>query len=299
MRKLVGTCVAALAVWGGLSSYSVAQNSKQAERDKVFTQLDKNNDGSITADEIGEAQQKAFKRLLRVGDQDKNGTLTRAEFDEALKPLPPVTGNQQTPGRRNGGRPQFDPREIFNRLDSNKDGKLTLSEIPEQVRPRFKPMFDRLQKEEITVEDMIRLRRGQDATNQRRFAEQTFKRLDRNGDGKLSKKEIPEDARRRFRFIFQRLMKDEITLDEYIVAIRRASDPRAIFTRFDADKNGKLTLSELPQPMRPRFKPIYERLGKDSLSQQEFARAFGRRPGQPPTDRKRPTNDKPNKKPGA
>ena len=47
-----------------------------------------------------------------------------------------------------------DPKALFERFDRNKDQKLTLDEVPEQVRNRLKPLFERLGKEEITLADI-------------------------------------------------------------------------------------------------------------------------------------------------
>lgn len=308
MRNFAVGCAAALTLAVGLTSTAAAQEKDDAksEQAKIFDLLDKNSDGSITPDEIGEAQQQSFERLLRVGDKDNNGTLTRAEYTDALKPEAPATRTPQPADGRRGGRRRFDPAAFFKRFDRDGDGKLKLSDLPERARPRLKPLFDRLGKDEITVEDLQRTRRRPTAEQRRRFAERRFKRLDKDGNGKVEKSELTEQEQRRFRFVFARVQKDAFTLDEYMDAIRRASNPQAMFERFDRNKDGKLALSELPEQMRPRFKPLFDRLDQDELTAEEFTNAvrqrrMARRPGdrRRPGAGKRPQNRSKKKKPDA
>ena len=67
----------------------------------------------------------------------------------------------------------------------------------------------------------------------------------------------------------------------------RGFDPKQLFDRLDRNQDGKLSLDEMPEPMWPRMKPLFERLGKEVLNQEEFARAMASRFG-PPRGRGRP-----------
>jgi Ca2+-binding EF-hand superfamily protein len=122
----------------------------------LFAELDKNGDGKLTADEIPESRKRFFDRLLRVADSDKDGALTRVEFTKGLSPDELQVTAPANPGGMRGGPGQFDPNQIFQRFDRNKDGKLELGEIPEQARERFQPVFDRLQKKELTRDEFVR-----------------------------------------------------------------------------------------------------------------------------------------------
>lgn len=114
----------------------------------VFKDLDKNEDGKLVADEISEDQQRFFDRLIRVGDEDENGELSREEFlaamkDRDVRPMPPRDGEGRPRGPRDGERPQGPrPEQLFDRFDQDQDGSVSVEEVPD----RAKPMIERLLK---------------------------------------------------------------------------------------------------------------------------------------------------------
>lgn len=296
---------AALAAMLGGGSVAFAQ-AAAPEADALFTKLDKNGDDKLTKDEIPEEQVRFFERLVRLGDKDKDGALTKDEFQQANKPeekpnvpLGPVGGGA---GGRGGN-----PRQRFEMLDRNKDGKLTLDEFPEQARERMKPLFERLGKTEITAEDFAKFSGPGGAGapgGQRPDPKESFKQFDKNGDGKLTKDELPEPLRDRLGQVFERLGKTELTQEEWVQAAGRFMgqgagpggprlEPGALFKQFDANGDGKLTKDEMPAEMRERMAPLLERLGKTELTQEEFTRAAAQfrggaegRPGQNPQGRR-------------
>jgi Ca2+-binding EF-hand superfamily protein len=217
--------------------------------DELFQKLDKNGDGRLAADEIGDEQQRFFERLVRVGDADEDGELTKDEFTKGLQ-----RGDQ--PGARpQGDRPdrsRSSGRQFFERLDQNKDGKLAKDEVPEPLRERLNPLFERLEKEELTAEDFERLAgRGGDRDG---GTQTMFRRLDSNGDGKLTKDEIPEPVRERFGRLFERLGKDEATAEEFARFVGQSAPPAgggqpgggpALFRLLDTDRDGRLSKDEL------------------------------------------------------
>jgi len=77
--------------------------------------------------------------MLRNADKDGDKRLSKEEFQAGLKPddapKQPLAGGQPFPGGPPGAK--GDPRAFFNRLDANKDGKLSKDELPEQLRENF------------------------------------------------------------------------------------------------------------------------------------------------------------------
>ena len=97
-----------------------AKKPETNQSEELFKKLDKNGDGKLVPDEIPEEQGRFFDRLVRLGDKDDNGELTKAEFDAAIKRSDaPVQGGgfgggQGGPG---GGRPMLDPKTLMERMD--------------------------------------------------------------------------------------------------------------------------------------------------------------------------------------
>jgi Ca2+-binding EF-hand superfamily protein len=108
-----------------------------------FAKMDKNQDGFITQDEIGER----FFSKLAVADADKDGKLSQAELEKAH-----ADGTLRGPrgfhgkrgdhergefGKRRGFGGKMDPQKLIEKLDTNGDGVLELSELPEHAKERL------------------------------------------------------------------------------------------------------------------------------------------------------------------
>jgi Ca2+-binding EF-hand superfamily protein len=280
-----------------LGSNSITTWGQDADPGLLFKRLDKNGDGQVATDEVPEEQQGLFQRLLRRGDKNGDGKLTAEEFEKANKPDERPDVNL-TPDANGGG----DARERFQMLDRNKDGKVTLDEVPEPLRERLKPIFDRSGKKELTIEELGRLGGGG-----RPDPAEFFKRFDANSDGKISKDELPAEARQRFAPLFERLGKDEMTLEQFQQAGDRLREsmgrpgmgsPDEAFGRLDTNGDGKLTIEEVPERARPMVEATFRRAGKEatgSLSKEEFVKNMPeRRDGErPPASGRRPEGDNP------
>src|SRR5438045_7087873 len=83
-------CISAVAV-GLVAAAAVAaaqqEKPKRPDAGALFSQLDKNGDGFITADEIADDRKAFFERLLRIADKDKDGKLSKEEFAAGLATL--------------------------------------------------------------------------------------------------------------------------------------------------------------------------------------------------------------------
>lgn len=285
--------VLAAILGGGVLSASGQDGS---EASALFKRLDKNSDGSITIDEVPEEQQRLLQRLLRQGDQNGDGKLTLQEFDRANIP----DESPKTPLNQEGDR-RDEARQRFEMLDRNKDGKVTLDEVPEPLRDRLKPIFNRSGKKELDLEDLTRFGSGGPGP------EDFFRRLDINADGKVSKDELPAEVRQRLAPLFERIGKDEITLEQFrlsgdrlreVMGRPEMGNPEEMFGRFDANGDGKLTVDEVPERARPMVQAIMRRAGKEangSLTKEEFGRNLpqGRNGDRPPAENRPSESERP------
>lgn len=283
------------AVLGGSVTAAVGQDG--GESGALFKRLDKNSDGLITSDEVSEEQQRLLQRLLRRGDQNGDGKLTMQEFERANTP----DESPKTPLNQPGDN-RDEARQRFEMLDRNKDGKVTLDEVPEPLRDRLKPIFDRSGKKELNFEDLGRFGDGGGPG-----PDGLFRRLDINSDGKVSKEELPAEVRQRLAPLFERSGKDEITLEQFrslgdrlreLMGRPEMGNPEEMFGRFDANGDGKVTIDEVPERARPLVQAVMRRAGKEangSLTKEEFARNLpqGRDGERPSAENRRLEGERP------
>ncbi len=131
--------------------------------EELFKTLDQNDDGKILSDEISDEQKRFFERLIRLGDDDQNGELSKDEFNKAMekddfRPMPPPRDGE---GKERGPRgPRPNPEQMFNRLDENKDGSVSISEAPERMKPMLEQLLKKSGKDAdatLTKEEFIEL----------------------------------------------------------------------------------------------------------------------------------------------
>jgi Ca2+-binding EF-hand superfamily protein len=247
----------------------------------LFATLDANKDGSLTKDEVPGDRAKPFERLLRTNDKDGDGKLSREEFTAAAaKPRGPAADEAPTRG--------FNPDEVFKRLDRDGDGKLTKEESPQRMRDNFERIdansdgsiglaefrevaarfgapAGRPETNSGGVAPLIRILdadgNGEVSAEEIKNAPQALLKLDRNGDGKLTRDELPgppsgagTDGRPGPEQLQRRLKEADRNDDG---KLQKDEAPPFIAANFDrADRNGDGELDE------QELKAVLERIGR-------------------------------------
>ena len=201
----------------------------------LFAQLDSNKDEVLTSDEIPQEKKGLFERLVRVADKNGDGKLSSEEFAAGL------AGRSQDAAKKpDAAEPPAHPEKrpngdkLFRRLDTNKDGTLTLNEVPEERRRMVVQVLKRLKKDNdagLTREEFVRVIDGR-ADGAKRPAKPPrpgqfppggpprgglFFLLDADLDGKLSSDEMSAAPE-----VLKKLDKDgdgSVSADELMAAI--------------------------------------------------------------------------------
>lgn len=217
--------------------------------------------------------------------------------------------------------PAVDAKALFGQLDGNSDGTLSSDEVPEEK----KSLFDRLvrlgdgnadgklsadefavglaggEKKTAAPADAgdaqskpAKARPGRPGKAARPVPGRFLAQLDKNGDGKLSPDEVPEERRENFSKLVARLDKDgdgALSKDEMPAAGKAqpagskvqpaslkgkadgAKVADAMFKRMDANGDGKATADEAPEERREQVARMIRRADKDgdgAISREEF-----------------------------
>jgi Ca2+-binding EF-hand superfamily protein len=162
VKKLLCAGVAVLGISATALCADDATPKDSGEPGALFAQLDGNKDGQLAADEIPAEKKGLFDRLVRIADKNGDGKLSSEEFAAGLAPQSPRPDRPDTAGdapKRPEGRDaaRFAER-MFKRMDTNSDGSLTLSEVPEERKPMFQRLLKRAKKSEndgLTREEFV------------------------------------------------------------------------------------------------------------------------------------------------
>jgi Ca2+-binding EF-hand superfamily protein len=144
-----------------------APKTDAARDEALFTELDKNHDGKLTPDEVTTEHHRLFDRLMRTADANHDGALDKDEFLAGMKERPDGPAPRESRGvrERRGfageGQPGGPPGErsfmrpgegLMRLLDIDHDGEISAAEV--QAAP------------------------------------EALKKLDKNGDGKITREEL-------------------------------------------------------------------------------------------------------------
>ncbi len=250
---------------GGISE------SEAGERWARLGKLDKDEDGKVTMAELrdgfagarpGAGKPDGNRPVARKPDGDKpkgdrpDGDKPKGDRPDGDKPKGdrPDSDRREDGKGRPGGRPEGG--EFFKNADKNNDGKLSEDEVPEQLWGRISQL-DKNEDGSVSKEEMAAMRGPGGKGN----PAEMLKRADKNGDGNIGKDEVPAEAWARM----GRLDKngdDMISREEFAAARdgmngkgdrpgdgAQRGGPEAIFGKFDEDKDGKLSSTEVPAEM--------------------------------------------------
>ncbi|MCA8999944.1 MAG: hypothetical protein KDA80_23310 [Planctomycetaceae bacterium] len=231
MKRISTSAVRLFAAGLVVGAATIGANADDTQNEELFSKLDTNSDGVLVADEIPEEQRRFFGRILRVGDANEDEKISKAEFLAAVAEREEES-DRGPEGRGRGfggGRP--DPSQFLSRMDRNEDGQISREELPEFARERMGRIFDEAGKDSLSLEEfgkaMAAMGRGPGGGPGRPGAGPEggpggpgrgpgfLAQFDKNEDGKVSKDELPEEARERMAPLFERLGSDEIDLERF------------------------------------------------------------------------------------
>jgi Ca2+-binding EF-hand superfamily protein len=181
---------------------SPQQATKAVTPEQIMAFIDANSDGKITMEEAPEDWKAGFSFIDANGDGgiDLNEVQVIAEFDKNKKEQ--STQPQPTDG-------VVTAEQLMAFMDSNSDGKITMEEAPEELKPAF-AFIDQNAHGGIDLKEaqiMADFENGKQspatAIATEPTAEQLMSFMDINRDGQITLDEAPEDLKTGFAFIDQ------------------------------------------------------------------------------------------------
>lgn len=173
---------------------AIHQGDFEKHAAEMFRRLDWNGDGRLTLDEFAAPQRAHFEMM----DRDGSGVvqcspMMHADFRPGAPDAPPPDGDDRRGGRHGhgfGGRGHFGGHGGFGRArfcgdsDISKDGKVTRAEFDAIMGKHFRDATGG--GAAMTLPQFI----AEQSAQYREMNDKMFKRLDKDGDGKLSMAEF-------------------------------------------------------------------------------------------------------------
>ena len=248
----------------------------------LFGRLDKNQDGQLAADEIGEQHQRLFARLLRSADDDRDGRLTSSEFQISLRPRQTEKPLVKKVGSEMPGADAL--LLLLAKMDVNTNGQIESKEVPSQLRQVFDTLEERLGGQRDGVLDRREL--AQSAPRLSNIAMRMAERMKLDVEVELAL--LPDKQWRSVQNMLGPRQRGEPLADP-----ERA---REFFRRIDANGDGQVALDEVPDQIAERFEQLLERADRnrdEQISEQELM-AVSRRLQAAAADRPSPAQVKKN-----
>ncbi len=219
--------------------------------DRMFARLDKNGDGKLDATELaagrGTRADKGDRADRAERGADRAGRISFERADAGKKGY--LTLEDLTKFR--SARLEASIKRRFERLDTNRDGKLTADELPLDRREAIM-RADANKDGAVTLEEF--------AARPRQFlvrrVEVEFKALDSDGDGKLTKAGIDAARGKPLLLLIADANKDGVvTKDELAKAFasRGSQVSDRVFEALDTDHDGKISAAEWQAAGERRF----------------------------------------------
>ncbi|MFM2094130.1 MAG: hypothetical protein RIS70_1254 [Planctomycetota bacterium] len=290
----------------GGSCIAVAAAADDASQE-LFTKLDRDGDGVLTREEVGDENARMLQRLVRRGDKNQDGKLGRDEFLAAVK----ETAEQNDPNNppRPDARPDQNPdrrpppQQIIRQFDKDGDGKLSKDEVPERMRENME-RIDTDRDGFVTVEElqsafraMARSRNEAGTPTERPGTptERPSTPTERPSTPTPGREQLGNDpaAERPNAGAPDRPAPNAANPEQETRAIESMFDNR------DENRDGKLTADEMPEANRAMFERLRARFGTEgesSLTREQFVKAMRelRRSGQGNAGAPRPNQAAPN-----
>jgi Ca2+-binding EF-hand superfamily protein len=162
----------------------------------MFERLDVNGDGKVVLKEVPDERRERFKQLISKGDKDGDGALNEKEFMRAFADI--------AEARKEDAKPEAKSGASKNEPDKGEAAKT-------------EPAKSESAKDEVAKSEPAKpgkTAKGSEAPS----AAQLFKRMDRNGDGKVTADEVPAARRAMIEKLISRLDTDgdkALSLEEF------------------------------------------------------------------------------------